>query len=87
MATIEKKAWPELFEAIRTRRKKHDYRLGTLRAKVGDVLLLREWDPRTKEYTGRKLRRTVTYVSRTRGQKFWPKKLVERHGFIILSLR
>jgi hypothetical protein len=87
MATIEKKAWPAWFEAVRTRRKKYDFRLGDLRARVGDVLVLREWDPRTKAYTGRKLRRTITYVSRTRGQKFWPKKLVDRYGFILLSLR
>lgn len=87
MATVEKKSWPELFEAVRTRRKKHDYRLGTLRVKVGDVLLLREWSPKTKRYTGRTLHRTVTYVSRTRLQRFWSKQLVAKHGFTILSLR
>ncbi len=87
MATIEKKAWPELFEAVRTRRKQYDFRLGDVRAKVGDTLVLREWDPKSKTYTGRRLRRRVTYVSRTKGQKFWPRKLVEKYGFILLSLR
>lgn len=87
MATIEKKAWPRFFRDLRSGTKRFDIRLGNLRVKPGDTLLLCEWDPKTERYTGRELRRKVTYILRTKGQKFWPKKLVERYGFIILSLR
>ncbi len=30
----------------------------------GDILLLKEWDPKTKAYTGRELERKVGYVGR-----------------------
>jgi hypothetical protein len=30
----------------------------------GDILTLKEWDPNTKEYTGRELERTVGYVGK-----------------------
>lgn len=85
--TVEKKAWPQLFRAVKSGKKRFDYRLGNLRIAVDDTLVLREWDPKMGRYTGRKLRRRVTFVARTKAQKFWPKKLVERHGFIILSFR
>jgi len=32
----------------------------------GDILILREWNPKTKEYTGRNRRKKITYILKTK---------------------
>jgi len=54
MARIKKKVWPEYFEAIKTGKKNYELRLADWECKEGDVLILKEWDPKTKTYTDRK---------------------------------
>lgn len=66
MTEHDLKTWPEPFEALLARFKWHEYRRNDRNYKVGDVLLLREWVPndggRYGRYTGRSVRRLVTYV-------------------------
>ena len=58
------KCWPQFFEAIRLRKKKHDLRRGDDRNfHVGDTLLLKEFDPTSGRYTGRSQRVLITYVT------------------------
>jgi hypothetical protein len=58
------KCWPEFFSAIVAGEKKHDLRRADDRAfRVGDTLLLREFDPDTKRYTGKKQRVRITYIT------------------------
>jgi len=83
---IEKKTWPKLFNEIIKGNKTFDLRLGDFKCKKGDTLLLREWDPKVKKYTGRKIEKKITFVIRTDNIKFWTKKEIERHGFQIMSL-
>ena len=84
---IEKKAWPESFAKVADGSKSFDLRLADFGCNAGDVLVLREWDPDTKQYTGRQLEKTVSYVIRTKDQKFYLKEDVERYGFQIISLK
>lgn len=83
---IEKKAWPKLFGEVFKGKKKFDLRLGDFKCKKDDILVLREWDPITKKYTGRKIEKTITFVLRTNKIQFWSKKEVHKHGFIVMSL-
>lgn len=58
------KSWPELFDAVASGRKHHEMRRATDRDyRVGDVLVLQEFDPATKAYSGRELRVRITYVT------------------------
>jgi NTP pyrophosphatase (non-canonical NTP hydrolase)/ribosomal protein S17 len=82
---IEKKVWPEFFQKILDGEKTFELRLADFECKPGDILVLQEWDPGTKEYTGRVLEKKVTYVLQTRNVKFWPKEEVERCGFQIIA--
>jgi Domain of unknown function (DUF3850) len=50
------------FEPVLRRTKNFELRKNDRGYKIGDVLLLREWDPKTKIYSGRECRRTVEYV-------------------------
>ena len=60
----ELKCWPEFFSAILTGEKTFELRKDDRQPpfRAGDVLWLREWRRGDKEYTGRDLRLTVTYV-------------------------
>ncbi|WP_409977724.1 DUF3850 domain-containing protein [Bradyrhizobium sp. SZCCHNPS10062] len=63
-ADHELKCWPQFFDEIQAGRKKHDLRRSNDRKfKVGDVLLLREFDPKKDGYTGRSTKVRVTYVT------------------------
>jgi Domain of unknown function (DUF3850) len=58
------KCWPEFFEPIKARNKTHDLRRSDDREfRVGDRVLLEEYDPEKRLYTGRKLVVRVTYIT------------------------
>jgi Domain of unknown function (DUF3850) len=60
----ELKCWPKFFAAIARGEKRHDLRRATDRDfRVGDRLLLREFDPDLGAYTGRTQRATITYIT------------------------
>lgn len=87
MATIKKKSWPSHFEAIKSGKRKFDFRLGDDDFNVGDTLIIEEWDPEKKEYTGRTLKKKITHVAKYNTNKlFWSPEEVKKNGIQILSL-
>jgi len=58
MSTIVKKCWPEYFQLILDGQKTYELRLADFKCKPGDILVLKEWSPETKEYTGREIKKT-----------------------------
>ena len=83
---IEKKVWPEYFQKILEGKKKFDLRLNDFECGEGDILVLKEFDPETKKYTGRVLEKKITYVVKTKDSKFYKKEDVDKHGFVIMGL-
>ena len=86
MRIIKKKSWPEIFEKVLSGEKKFDLRLGDFEISEGDILILEEWDPEKKEYTGRKLEKRISYVLKTKDVEFWPEEDINKFGFVIVSL-
>ena len=84
---IEKKIWPEYFQAILDGNKTFELRLADFECKPGDVLVLREYNPETKHYTGREIEKKASYVVKTKDVKFWPKEDIEKYGFQIIGFR
>lgn len=84
---IEKKIWPEYFQAIADGKKKFELRLADFDVQEGDALLLREWDPEIKTYTGREIEKEVSFVIKTKDLNFWTSEEIEKYGFQIISLR
>ena len=84
---IEKKIWPEFIEKIISGEKTFELRLADFECNPGDILVLKEWDPEKKEYTGRVLEKEVAYVMKTKEVKFWPQEEVEKFGFQVISLK
>jgi hypothetical protein len=60
--THELKTWPPYFGQVLSGEKTFEVRKNDRDYKVGDELHLREWDPSLEEYSGRELRRTITFV-------------------------
>ena len=61
--THDIKVWPEFFEALALGLKTWEVRLNDRGYKMGDLLVLREWDPKDGEMTGRALQARVSYVA------------------------
>ena len=75
--THDLKCWPVYFQAIADRMKRFEIRERRDRNfAVGDVLLLREWDPATERYTGRTSKQLVTYLT----------DFEQKPGFVVMSL-
>lgn len=62
MTTHNLKTWPEFYAKIVTNEKSFEIRQNDRGFKLGDFLLLEEWDPKTVRYTGQETVRRVTYV-------------------------
>ena len=58
------KIWPDQFDALLLGLKTHEFRKDDRGFKVGDELILKEFNPETERYTGRVRRRTITYIGR-----------------------
>jgi hypothetical protein len=87
MARVEKKVWPGYIDLIESGQKSYDWRLDDFEIHEGDVLVLREWDPETKEYTGRHVEKTVGYVGKWKpNEPFWSTDDVLSKGFQVISL-
>lgn len=82
-----KKVWPAYFQKILEGSKTYELRLADWTCTEGDVLVLQEWDPETKEYTGRVIEKTVTYVGKTKNFTFWSKEEIEKYGYQIISFK
>jgi hypothetical protein len=63
MKVHELKCWPEFFAAVQRWDKMFEIRHNDRSFEVGDVLLLQEWDPATKEYTGSSVERRISYIT------------------------
>lgn len=64
MATHEIKCWPEFFDHLASGEKRFELRFDDRGYHAGDILIIKEWLPQDKVFTGRKLRKLVTYLLR-----------------------
>ena len=84
---IEKKAWPEYFEKILTGEKNFELRLADWQCLAGDVLVLREWEPKTKDYTGRQVEKEVSCVVKSKDLKIFSADDVEKYGWQVIGFK
>ena len=78
-AEHELKIWPEFFEPTLKGIKHFEARLNDRGFKVGDILILKEYNITRDEYTGRELRKTVEYILEDHA--------FVREGYVIMSWR
>jgi hypothetical protein len=83
MADITKKVWPELF--AESKRWRAHVRLADFRCRAGDRLVLAEWNPKTKLFTGRKFARRIRRVTRLKLAKFYKLADIKKYGILIIE--
>ena len=84
---IEKKIWPEYFQLILEGKKTYELRLADFECNPGDILVLKEFNPKTKQFTGRFLEKEITYIGNTKNLDLWSKEEIEKYGFQIISFK
>jgi ribosomal protein S17 len=84
---IKKKTWKEGFEKILSGEKTFDARLANFDCRPGDVLVLEEYDPKLKKYTGRKIEKKITFVLNTKDQKYWSQSDITKEGILIMGFK
>jgi len=62
MTRHELKTWPKYFAAVRSGQKRFEIRRNDREFKVGDILVLREFDPEEDAYTGQTEERQITFL-------------------------
>lgn len=62
MAAHDLKILPEYFEAVLSGVKTFEIRFNDRNYAVGDILVLREFDSYSGQYTGRKVRKTISFL-------------------------
>lgn len=86
---IVKKILPEYFQDIVDGKKKYELRLNDFNINVGDTLVLEEYtssDLKTREFTGRKIEKKVTYLKKFKIQDLWWSEVdIKEKGIQIIS--
>lgn len=86
LTTWHKKIWPAYFELMASGKKKFELRLADFDIKEGDVLVLEEWDPKTKKYTGRKIEKKAGYVLKFKLDDFGQEKEIKKKGLVVIQM-
>ncbi|MFA6022802.1 MAG: DUF3850 domain-containing protein [Candidatus Pacearchaeota archaeon] len=83
---IKKKIWPEYFEKIANGEKKFELRLADFDIKEGDTLVLEEYDPETKQYTGRTIIKKAIQIIKVNPVEMYSLDDINKFGFYIISI-
>ncbi len=86
MTEVRKKCWPKFFELILSGKKNSEIRLADFGLKAGDTLILEEWNPKTKKYTGRKLQKKVKAVNKADMAKMHSLEDIKKYGFYLIEM-
>ena len=86
MAIIKKKIWPEYFDFVSSGKKRFELRLADFNIAEGDTLLLEEWNPKTKEYTGRTIEKKVSFLLKFKLDDFGQEREIKEKGLLVIQL-
>jgi ribosomal protein S17 len=83
---IKKKTWPESFQKILEGKKTADLRLADFDIQEGDILILEEYNPKTKQYTGRVLKKKVKNLNKVKLTDYHSPEDITKYGHWIIEL-
>ncbi|OGY41860.1 MAG: hypothetical protein A2Y82_05385 [Candidatus Buchananbacteria bacterium RBG_13_36_9] len=85
MAIIKKKITPKYYKLVKTGKKKFELRLADFKIKTGNTLILQEWNPKTKKYTGRELKKKVNFILKFKLNDFGQAKEIQKKGLYVIQ--
>ena len=87
MSIIKKNIPPDFYQLVNSNKQNFELRLNDFEIKEGDTIILEEWIPETKKYTGRKIEREVGYVLDFKLNTFGQEELIKEKGLVVFSLK
>jgi len=87
MVEIKKKTWPEQFQKMLDGKKNTDLRLADFEIKEGDILILEEYNPKTKQYTGRLIKKKVKNLNKVNLMEFHSAENIKKFGHYVIELK
>jgi len=82
---IDKKIWPKPFAQILAGNKTAEVRLYEVGLKVGQLIHLREWCPRKKDYTKRSVLIKISHIEKLKELPYYTLEEVLEDGLMVLS--
>jgi D-ribose pyranose/furanose isomerase RbsD len=86
MAEIIKKVYTKFFEKILSGEKKFEMRLADEEYNIEDILILKEINE-NREFTGREIKKKITYLAKTKDCDYWPQEEIDKYGFVVLGFK
>ncbi len=83
---IKKKTWPQYFEKILSGEKNIELRLADFPLNKGDVLILEEYDPKTKKYSGRAIKKKVNNLVKFNPAEAHSMEDIKKYGFYEIEM-
>jgi ASC-1-like (ASCH) protein len=85
MSLIKKKINHKYFNLVKLGKKKFELRLADFKIKPGDILILQEWNPKTKKYTGRELKKKVNFILKFKLNDFGQAQEIKKKGLYVIQ--
>ncbi len=82
---IKKKVWPKNFESLLMGQRNCDIRLNDFKVSEDDIIVFKEWDPKSKRYTGREVRKVVKKVNKVNVLDYYSPSEIKRKGLLLLE--
>lgn len=88
MAIVEKKIWSEYFKEMKAGKKRVQIRLADFDLKKGDTLVLKEWNPKKKIFTGKSVKFKINKIFKIPEDliKFYPLKYIRKYGVYVIEM-
>ncbi len=86
MKEIRKKKWPEYFKKILNGEKNIEVRLADFKLNKGDILIFEEYNPKTKKYTGRVIKKKVKNLTKFKILDAYSVKDLKKFGIYEIEL-
>ena len=86
MRKIHKKTWPSFFRMVLNGEKTVEMRVADFDCDIGDVLILEEYMPLDKAYTGRKIEKVVVELFKVNPTGFWSMSEIKENGIYLMRL-
>ncbi len=82
---VAKKSLPEFFSKYKSGKRCAEIRLADFDLRSGDAILLKEYNPKNRKFTGRKVRRKCRSVSKFNPLKHYSMAQLKKYGLYVIE--
>ena len=82
---VIKKSWPEFFSKHKSGKRCTEVRLADFDLRSGDAILLKEFNPKTRKFTGREVRKKCKVVLKFSPLKHYTMAQLKKHSLYVIE--